>query len=369
MQPVPARAGDPLDTIETPALCVDLDAFERNLDRMADATQGMRLRPHAKSHKCPDIARAQIARGAVGVCCQKTDEAAAFVAAGVRDVLVTNEVVAPRKIARLAALARDATIGVLVDSTDVVPVLSEAARAIGVTLDVYVEIDVGAHRCGVAPGAPAAGLARAVVAAPGLRFRGLQAYQGAAQHLRTPEERHAAIATAAEHARATRAAIVAAGIACDIVTGAGTGTYRLEQSSGAYDELQPGSYVFMDVDYGRNTLAADDVRFDHSLFVLSAVMSAPAPERVVVDAGLKAFSFDAGLPIVHGWPGLEYRKATDEHGILAVAGGTSPPRLGEHVWLVPGHCDPTVNLYDWIVAFRGDTVEAVWPITARGALG
>jgi D-serine deaminase-like pyridoxal phosphate-dependent protein len=284
-------------------------------------------------------------------------------------VLVTNEVVAPRKIARLAALARDATIGVLVDSTDVVPVLSEAARAIGVTLDVYVEIDVGAHRCGVAPGAPAAGLARAVVAAPGLRFRGLQAYQGAAQHLRTPEERHAAIATAAEHARATRAAIVAAGIACDIVTGAGTGTYRLEQSSGAYDELQPGSYVFMDADYNRNVWDDSDLRFEQSLFVLASTMSAPAPDRAIVDAGLKAFAFDSGMPQVHDRAGIEYVTASDEHGVLRVADGATPMALGERVWLVPGHCDPTVNLYDFIVAVRAGVVSAVWRIEARGTLG
>ncbi|HEY1329394.1 MAG TPA: DSD1 family PLP-dependent enzyme [Casimicrobiaceae bacterium] len=369
MQPVPARVGDALDAIDTPALCVDLDAFERNLVAMADATRGIRLRPHAKAHKCPDIARAQIARGAVGVCCQKTDEAAAFVAAGIRDVLVTNEVVAPTKIARLAALARDAAIGVLVDSHAIVPLLSEAATSTGVTLDAYVEIDVGANRCGVLPGTPAVALGQAIAKAPGLRFRGLQAYQGTAQHLRTPQEREAAISTAIAQARATRDAIVRAGIACDIVTGAGTGTWPLERASGVYDELQPGSYVFMDVDYGRNTLGAGELRFEQSLFVIASVMSVPSPQRAIVDAGLKAFSVDAGLPIVHGAGGLEYRKATDEHGVIAVAEGSRVPTLGERVWLVPGHCDPTVNLYDWIVAFRGDAVEAVWSIPARGALG
>ena len=369
MKSRPARAGDPLAAVETPALCVDLDALDRNLDRMAHATRGIRLRPHAKSHKTPEIARAQIARGAVGVCCQKTDEAAAFVEAGIDDVLVTNEVVAPAKIRRLADLARHARIGVLIDASAVAPVLAEAARAAGVVLDAYVEIDVGAHRCGVAPGAPAAELARAIGAAPGLRFKGVQAYHGPAQHLRTPEERNAAIEAAGAHVRATRAALAQAGVACDIVTGAGTGTWPLEQHSGVYDELQPGSYVFMDADYARNTPAASDVRFEQSLFVLAAVMSAPGPDRIIVDAGLKAFSFDSGLPLVHRADGLEYRKATDEHGIIAIAPGARAPALDDRVWLVPGHCDPTVNLYDWLVACRGSRVEAVWPVAARGALG
>jgi D-serine deaminase-like pyridoxal phosphate-dependent protein len=228
-------------------------------------------------------------------------------------------------------------------------------------------VDVGAHRCGVAPGEPAVALARRVADEGGLRLRGLQCYQGAAQHLRTPVERSEAIARAAELAALTRAAVERAGLRCELVTGAGTGTWPHERASGAFDELQPGSYVFMDADYGRNTLGGADLRFEQSLFVLAGVMSVPARERAVVDAGLKAFSFDSGLPLVHDRPGIEYRKASDEHGVLAVDGAV--PALGEQVLLVPGHCDPTVNLYDWLVAFRGRTVEAVWPVAARGALG
>jgi D-serine deaminase-like pyridoxal phosphate-dependent protein len=203
MQRVPARAGDPVAAIETPALVVDLDPFERNLDRMADATKGLRLRPHAKSHKCATIASAQLARGAVGICCQKTDEAAAFVEAGVPDVLVTNEVVAPAKLARLAGLARNATVGVLVDAPQAVDALSHAACDAGVMLDAYIEVDVGAHRCGVAPGEAAVELATRIARSPRLRFRGLQAYQGAAQHVRDPQERSAAIARATSAATFT----------------------------------------------------------------------------------------------------------------------------------------------------------------------
>jgi D-serine deaminase-like pyridoxal phosphate-dependent protein len=369
MQRIPARVGDPLEAIETPALVVDLDSFERNLDRMADATKGIRLRPHAKSHKCATIAKAQIARGAVGICCQKTDEAAAFVEAGIADVLVTNEVVAPAKIARLVHLAKRATIGVLVDAQSAVAALAEAAARAHVVLDVYIEIDVGAHRCGVAPGAAAVELAHAIVRAPGLRLRGMQAYQGAAQHLRDPAARRAAVAQAVDDAWSTRELIVGAGLSCDLVTGAGTGTWQLERDSGVYDELQPGSYVFMDADYGRNLAAADELRFEQSLFVLASVISAPAPERAVVDAGLKAFSFDSGLPRVHARRGAEYVKASAEHGVLRVGADAPPVALDERVWLVPGHCDPTVNLYDFIVGVRNDVVEVVWPIEARGALG
>ena len=369
MQLPPARPGDPVAAIDTPALVVDLDALTRNLDRMADATKGIRLRPHAKSHKCAAIARAQLDRGAIGICCQKTDEAAAFVEAGVRDVLVTNEVVGPSKLARLAELARDARIGVLVDALPSVAALSRAAERAAVVLDVYVEIDVGAHRCGVAPGEPAVDLARAVDAAPALRFRGLHAYHGAAQHLREPAARRAAIASAAATARATRDLTGAAGIACEIVTGAGTGTWVHERDSQVYNELQPGSYIFMDVDYGRNVTEAFDVRFEQSLFVLATVMSAPVRERAIVDAGLKAFSFDSGLPAVHDRPGATYVKASDEHGVLAVAEDAVPVELGERMLLVPGHCDPTVNLYDFLVGVRAGRVESVWPIEARGAVG
>ncbi|HEX6138254.1 MAG TPA: DSD1 family PLP-dependent enzyme [Casimicrobiaceae bacterium] len=369
MQRVPARAGEPLAAIDTPALVVDLAPFERNLERMADATRGIRLRPHAKSHKCATIAKAQLARGAVGICCQKTDEATALVDAGIGDVLVTNEVVAPAKVARLVDLAGGAVVGVLVDAPSSVATLSQAAARARRTLDVYVEVDVGAHRCGVAPGEPALALAQAIAAAPGLRFRGLHAYQGAAQHLREPDARRAAIATAAADARRTRELIIAAGIGCDIVTGAGTGTWQHERDSGVYDELQPGSYVFMDVDYARNIPDAAELRFEQSLYVLASVMSSPGRERAIVDAGLKAFSFDSGLPQAHARAGVEYVKASDEHGVLRVAADAPAVTPGERIWLVPGHCDPTVNLYDWIVAVRDGVVEAVWPVEARGALG
>jgi len=244
--------------------------------------------------------------------------------------------------------------------------LDDAARAAGVRLDVYVEVNAGADRCGVEPGEPALRLARIVGGAANLRFAGIQAYHGAAQHLRSVDERRAALAAAVEKARRTRDLIVGAGLACEVVTGAGTGTFVFEGASGVYNELQPGSYVFMDADYGRNRWDGFP-HFEQSLFVWTTVMSAPAPGRVVVDAGLKAHSFDSGNPLVVGWPGVEYAKASDEHGVLTVAPGARAPALGGKLRLVPGHCDPTVNLYDWLVCLRGERVEAVWPIAGRGA--
>lgn len=364
-----ARPGDSLDVVDTPALVLDLDAFERNLHRMADALKGskVRLRPHAKSHKCPEIALRQIALGAVGVCCQKVSEAAVFVAAGVRDVLITNEVVGPAKIGRLMELARAAHLGVLVDHPSQVAPLAVAAQAHDVMLDVYVEVDVGAHRCGAAPGAEAAQLARLVAASPLLRFAGLQCYHGPAQHLRTPRERAQAIGEAVQRVRQTLAAIEACGIAVKCVTGAGTGTFLHERDSGVYNELQAGSYVFMDRDYGDNQRGEGDVAFEHALFIKTTVMSRPTAERAVVDSGLKASSVDSGLPVVWKRPELHYAKAADEHGVILTPDAAALS-LGDTLWLVPGHCDPTVNLYDELVCVRGQRVEALWPVAARGAL-
>ena len=362
----PASPGMRLEEVDTPALILDLDAFERNLRRMREAVAGrkIRVRAHSKTHKSPDIARLQIAAGAVGVCCQKVSEAEALVEGGVADVLISNEVVGEAKLARLAALSKRARIGICVD--DVTNL--RAIAATGGTLDVYVEIDVGAKRCGVTPGAAALALAREAIRFPNLRFAGLQAYQGAAQHVRAMVDRRAQIKRAAEAAQTTRKMIEAAGIACPIVTGGGSGTFMFEIESTVYDEIQPGSYVFMDADYARNEWAPPLPRFEHALFVLATVMSRPTPARAVVDAGLKASSVDSGMPQVWQRPGLTFIRASDEHGVIEVAADRSAPALGEKILLVPGHCDPTVNLHDWYVCMRGGRVEVLWPIAGRGAI-
>jgi 3-hydroxy-D-aspartate aldolase len=367
--PPPAEIGASLARVDTPALLLDLDAFERNLDALHATLAGLpvRVRPHAKAHKCAEIARRQLARGAAGICCQKVSEAEAFVRSGIEDIVVVNEIVGESKLARLARLARTARIGVAVDDHRNADDVDRAAREAGVTLDVLVEVDVGLNRCGVEPGAPAVALARRVAGTSHLRFAGLQAYQGRAQHVRRFEERRAAAAAAADSVRMTVDLLGEAGLSAATVTGGGTGTCRFDAASGVYNEVQPGSYVFMDADYGGNLDEnGQPVRsFVQSLFVLTTVMSHPTARRAVVDAGLKAHSVDAGMPLVHAVPGARYTRASDEHGVIELEGpGTLA--IGQAIRLVPGHCDPTVNLHEWLVCLRGDRVEALWPITARG---
>jgi D-serine deaminase-like pyridoxal phosphate-dependent protein len=295
-------------------------------------------------------------------------EAEAMVEGGVPDVLIANEVVGAQKLKRLAALAKRASVAVCADDAGNVAALDEAARAAGVKLNVLVEINVGANRCGVEPGEPALRLAQVISRSTNLRFGGLQAYQGAAQHLRKVEERRAAVEVACERVRQTTELLADAGIACERVTGAGTGTYMFEAVSGVYHELQAGSYIFMDVDYAKNDWTESGIpRFEHSLFVWTTVMSRSAPDRAVVDAGLKASSVDSGMPRVADVDGAEYVKASDEHGVLKL-NERARLAVGDKLKLIPGHCDPTVNLYDQYVCVRGGRVEAIWPITARGAV-
>jgi D-serine deaminase-like pyridoxal phosphate-dependent protein len=373
----PADIGTPLSAIDTPALLIDLDAMTRNLERMAARVNalGARLRPHAKTHKSSAIAAKQLSLGAIGICCQKVSEAEALVADGIGDVLVSNEVVGDRKLARLAALAKRARIGACVDQPESIALLAKAAQSAGSRIDVLIEIDVGGRRCGVAPGSAAVELAAEIARCDNLRFAGLQAYHGSAQHLRTPQERRAAIETAQAAVRVTLDHLMNAGFSCETIGGAGTGTFLLEGGSGVWNELQPGSYVFMDCDYARNTPdeGANAPMFEHALFVLATVMSATSPKQAVIDAGHKALSNDSGFPAVWQRPDLSYHRPSDEHGVLAYPEGARRLVWGEKVLLVPGHCDPTVNLYDWYVGVRGfgtpdAHVETLWPVTARGAV-
>jgi D-serine deaminase-like pyridoxal phosphate-dependent protein len=366
-----------LKDVDTPALVIDLDAFERNLRRMADvaASAGVRLRPHAKTHKSPIIGLRQIAHGAVGLCCQKVSEAEILVAGGITDILVSNEVVGAAKLDRLASLARDARIAVCADDPENVRNIAAAAERADVKLSVLVEIDVSGRRCGAAPGEPALRLASDIARSNSLQFAGLQAYHGAAQHFRSYDERRDAVAKVVETTASTVALLSRTGLSCDIVGGAGTGTFEFEAASGVFNELQAGSYIFMDADYGRNRNAASGPfdTFDNALFVLTTVMSRAAPGRAIVDAGHKAAAVDSGMPVPFRRPDLEYRGPSDEHGVLVCEVEERLPKLGDTLLLIPGHCDPTVNLHDWYVCVRGlegaqPHVEAVWPVAARGAL-
>ena len=381
-----ALLGRGVEAIDTPALVVDLDAAERNLRRMSEfaAARGVRLRPHGKMHKSAWFGRMQVQAGAVGLCVQTVAEAEALAAGGIDDVFISNEILGAAKLRRVAALARQlkargGQLAIAVDSAVGIERLAQAmqqdADAIDGVIDVFIEVNIGQGRCGVAPGAPTVQLARELAAhAPRLRYAGLQAYHGGAQHLRTPAERQAAIGRSVALLADTRRQLDAAGLVPPLVTGAGTGSFTLEAASGLWGEIQPGSFLFMDADYRRNQWDTSQPCFEPALFVKSQVISAGA-DHAVCDAGHKSHAIDSGLPQVWVLPGqapLEFANGGDEHGVLRLGDeGGKLPALGDTVWLIPGHCDPTVNLHNQYVAVRGGladgVVEAVVPVEARGA--
>jgi 3-hydroxy-D-aspartate aldolase len=369
---VPATIGMDEAEVQTPALIVDLDALERNIVKMRDLCRqmGVRHRAHGKMHKSVDVGRIQIELGeAVGLCCQKVSEAESFVRAGIEDMLVSNQVRDPAKIDRLAQLPKlGARIIVCVDDLANVADLSAAATRHATTIECLVEIDCGAGRCGVTTTSQVLEIAKAIASASGLKFSGIQAYQGAMQHLDKYEDRRAKIDIAVAMVSKAVDALKAEGCSCDIVTGGGTGSYYFEGNSGVYNELQCGSYAFMDADYGRildkHGRRIDQGEWENALFILTSVMSHAKADQAVCDAGLKAQSVDSGLPVVFGRSDVKYVKCSDEHGVIADPDGVL--KVNDKLRLVPGHCDPTCNVYDWYVGVRGGKVEAVWPVTARG---
>jgi len=372
-----ALLGQGVAAIDTPAAVVDLDAMERNLQRMADFAQmhRVKLRPHAKMHKSATLALRQIHAGAIGVCVQKTSEAEALAAGGVHDIYISNEVVAPAKLQRVAALARalaarGGRLAIAVDHLRGIEALAQAMGAGDNLIDVFIELDVGQRRCGVAEPADVLPLAQAIARHRALRLAGLQAYHGRAQHLRTAAERRAAIDEVLARVRAARQIVAAAGLALPLVTGAGSGTFALEAASGVFGELQAGSYLFMDADYARNEADATQPQFEHALFIKTQVMSVSA-DHVVVDAGHKSHAIDAGLPLVLG-EALQASSCNDEHTTLHAIGNAPLPAWGQTLWLIPGHCDPTVNLHDWLIGVRGGlqagTVAELIRVDARGCL-
>jgi D-serine deaminase-like pyridoxal phosphate-dependent protein len=359
--------------LPTPALLVDLDTLDANIAKMAAhcRTAGCAHRPHAKTHKCPEIARRQIAAGASGVCCATVGEAEAMVAAGVRGVLLTSPTADPRKLARMVALvARAGDTMLSLGHALAAERLSAEAKKRGVTVDVLIDLDVGDHRTGITPGEPALALARTIAKLPGLRLRGLQAYSGAASHTAGFEKRRAFSRAALAPAVETRAFLRRAGFDAPLLSGGSTGTYNIDPGEGGLNELQVGSYIFMDVNYrvigGQSGAPYTD--FAPSLTVLTTVVNtSPAkPDQVVIDAGTKAFSSDSSdKPEPRDGRGLIYRRFGDEFGALTAAPGAALPALGDRLEFLVPHCDPTVNLYDRLHAMRGEKVEAVWPIMAR----
>ncbi|MES2541680.1 MAG: 3-hydroxy-D-aspartate aldolase BhcC [Pseudomonadota bacterium] len=369
---IPALPGMDEADIQTPCLILDLDALERNIKKMGDYARahGMRHRVHGKMHKSVDVAKLQERLGgSVGVCCQKVSEAEVFARGGIKDVLVSNQVRDPAKIDRLARLPKlGARTICCVDMVDNVADLSAAAVKHGTTIECLVEIDCGAGRCGVKTTSDVVALSKAIGAAPGLKFSGIQAYQGAMQHMDAFADRKAKIDLAVAQVKDAVDALKAEGIACDIVGGGGTGSYYFESTSGVYNELQCGSYAFMDADYGR-ILDKDGNRIDqgeweNALFILTSVMSHAKADKAIVDAGLKAQSVDSGLPVIYGRTDVKYVKCSDEHGVVEDPQGVL--KVNDKLKLVPGHCDPTCNVHDWYVGVRNGKVEVVWPVSARG---
>ena len=369
---VPAIPGMAEADIQTPCLVLDLDALERNIAKMGAFAKkmGVRHRVHGKMHKSVDVAKLQERLGgSCGVCCQKVSEAEVFARGGITDILVSNQVRDPRKIDRLARLPKlGARTIVCVDDPDNVADLSAAAVRHGTQIECLVEIDCGAGRCGVTTTQDVVHIARLIDAAEGLTFSGIQAYQGAMQHMEKYADRKAKLDIAIAQVADAVQGLKGVGLDCDIVGGGGTGSYHFEAGSGVYNELQCGSYAFMDADYGRildqDGKRIDQTEFENALFILTSVMSHAKADKAIVDAGLKAQSVDSGLPVVFGRDDVEYLKCSDEHGVVGDPGGVL--KINDKLRLVPGHCDPTCNVHDWYVGVRGGVVETLWPVSARG---
>jgi len=357
--------------LDTPALLLDLDALDRNIERMARHCRrtGQALRPHAKTHKSVEIARRQIAAGAVGLCCATLGEAEVLAGAGIPGVLVTSPVVRPGRVARLRALNETADgLMAVADDPGAVAALAEAAS--GKPLALLVDIDVGTRRTGVLSAQEAVALARQIDEAAGLVFAGIQGYAGHLQHIYDYGERAEAAAQVSRRLAHVAAVLAEAGLAPALITGGGTGTHDLDYRHGVLGELQAGSYAVMDVDYGKVALTGDGPGpFEPAMFVQASVVSAAGDGFAIIDAGLKALATDGPLPLfARGAPeGARFSFAGDEHGRVHYAEG-NPARLkvGDVVELHPPHCDPTANLYDVYHAMRGEVLEAIWPVDARG---
>jgi D-serine deaminase-like pyridoxal phosphate-dependent protein len=356
--------------LPTPALLLDLDAFEANIAKMTRFTREHKraLRPHGKTHKCPEIAKRLIRAGAVGCCAAKLSEAEAFAKEGVSGLLVTTEVVGKHKIERAMRLAaRNKDIIFCVDNAQNLRDLNEAAGLARVKLNVAVDLHLG--RTGILPGEPALGLAQLITSLKNLKLAGIQAYAGSASHTTGFEQRGKVSREAMGKAVETRRLFEAKGIECPLLTGASTGTYNIDSSIEGVTELQPGSFIFMDVDYNRIGGADGPVYrdFQNALTVLTTVVSKPSERFAIVDGGFKAFATDRSFgPAPKNIEGVSYRWAGDEHGRLDLTNPSSPVEVGDRIEFIVPHCDPTVNLYDRIYCLRGESVEAAWRISARG---
>lgn len=360
--------------LNTPALVLDLDAFERNLASMAAAMRGFgrNLRPHAKSHKCTRIAQAQIDAGAVGLCCATLDEAEIMAAAGIRGILITSPVTTDVKITRLVDLVRrGADVMIVADHASNVSALDHAAQVAGIRLPVLVDVELGFGRTGVVTVDAAEALAYQIKTSTALTYKGLQAYGGHLQHIADYAERRALTEQAHRFVTTIIDRLVASGLRPQLISGGGTGTSMIDGRAGPLSEIQAGSYIFMDAEYEAISYGEGQVwPYECAVFVQTAVISANHAGAVTTDAGTKAFALNGPKPRIVT-PGLEnaaYEYCGDEHGRVRLEPGMPTPRLGDRIECVVPHCDPTVVLYDAFHCVRGDSIVDIWPIGARGRL-
>ncbi len=358
--------------LNTPCLVLDINRLRRNVERAAAfcSERAIALRPHAKTHKCTRIARLQIESGAIGICVATIGEAEAMAAGGIRDILVSSAITQDGKIARATALARSVHLTLVADDPETVRRTGDAASDAGVEIPVLVDVDLGRHRNGVANVEQALQVAAAISASPALRLAGIQAYASHISHVENFAQRRASSIACAETITGLKSALAAAGHRTEIVTGGSTGTLYIDPDLECYTDLQCGSYVFSDVEYGGIDLTGASLSpFDASLVVRVSVIGRNWPGRVTCDGGNKHFSAKGTLPAFVSAPaqGAIYRPDSDEHGIIELPATAKQPALGTGFELVVPHCDPTVNLYDHYHVVDGDTLIDIWPIEARGA--
>ncbi|MCE2401180.1 DSD1 family PLP-dependent enzyme [Candidatus Poribacteria bacterium] len=366
MQDTESYIGRHKTELDTPALLIDLDKMEANIQKMADyfTNVSAELRPHLKTHKTPIIAHKQIEAGAIGITCAKLGEAEAVIHAGIRDVLIANQIVGPHKIARLINLAKHSEIMVSVDNSHNVQAISEAATAKGVTIRILVEVNIGMDRCGVEPGQPTLALAHQVCQSPNLKFEGLMGYEGHTVAKPNRTERETATREAMQRLIETKHFLEEHSVEVSIMSGGGTGTFDITGSIPEMTEVQAGSYVFMDSTY--HNVEGIGGKFDNALSVLATVVSCPAQNRIIVDTGLKVLTKEFGIPQPIVVAGLEMTGLSEEHGKMLVSNGDVSLKLGDKLEILPTHCCTTVNLHDRYYGIRNEIVESVWEITARG---
>ncbi len=359
------QVGDPLSTLDTPAMIVDLTLMETNLGRLMERLRpsNIQIRPHLKTVKSPDLARILLAAGAIGGCVAKLSEAEVMAQAGIENLLITSEIIGKPKLARLVELIRHhPDVKVVVDSPDGANALNQAMQAAQLDVKVLIELNVGQNRCGIQPGEPALALGKLIETLPHLHLVGVQGYEGHLQHLHDQTEREERCRQSMKLLTDTATLLRDAGCDISIVTTGGTGTAEVCAHYEGVTEVQPGSFIFMDTDY-RNAIGSS---YANALTILSTVISRPAPQRAVIDAGLKSLSTESGMPEVQGLPEVKYRPGGDEHGILSWPEGGRDLPIGERLALIPSHIDTTINLHDYYYAYRNGEIEAIWPVVTRG---